>query len=166
MRKNVLVAALVGLALPAMALATQPLLIRVDGRTVPMREIVQVMQTAAGPVRIRTWSWRGPDGAATFQVSESRNASPGVPAWALAQMSALQAQMRQLQAMLVQPLLMRSVPQPVAFGPLLLLPGRVPLEVRLVQPMMPLPARVLVLLPGPAPHARPASPPRVRGRLT
>lgn len=172
MRKNVLASALAGLVLPALAPAAQPLLIRVDGHEVPMREVVQVVHTAAGPVYIRTWSWREPKGPATFQVSESRGASPAMPAWAVAQMGALRAQIRLIEAALTQPLRMPMVPVPTVFGqPLLLpLPGRLPAEVRFLQPMVPLrvvpvPMRVLVILPAPTPHVAPSAPVRPRGRL-
>jgi hypothetical protein len=173
MRKNVLAVALAGLALPALALAAQPVLIRVDGHKVPMHEVMQVMHTAAGPVYVRTWSWRGPHGTATFQVSESRGARPAVPAWAMAQMGALQAQMRLIEAALTRPLLMPALPIPTLFGQSLLLPlpGRAPVEVRFLQPMiplrvMPVPERVFVILPAPSPHAAaPSVPVRSGGRL-
>lgn len=164
MRKNVLLVALVALALPVAALAAQPVRIRVDGQFVPVHQVTQVVHTAAGPVRVRTWSWRGPDGTATFQVSESRNASPAMAARVVAQMRTLQAQLRQIQAMWRQPLLMSSLPVRVAFGrPLLLpLPGQAPIEVRFLRPIIPMglapmPARILLLLPA-HPHARPPTP--------
>ena len=176
MRKRVLAGALAGLALPALALAAQPMLIRVEGQTLPMREVVRVVHTSAGPVRVRTWSWRGPNGAAMIQVSESRGASVAMPAWAMAQMSALQAQMQQMRLIetaLAQPWLAPSMPMPVAFGqPLLLpMPVQAPLEVRFLQPMIPLraaplPARFIVILPAQAaPHAPPPAPARHRGHL-
>jgi len=164
MRKNVLLVALVALALPMVALAAQPVRIRVDGQFVPVHRVTQVVHTGAGPVCVRTWSWRGPDGTATFRVSESRGASPAMAARVVAQMRALQAQMRQIQAMWEQPLLMPSLPVRVAFGqPLLMpLPGQAPVEVRFLRPMIPLgmapmPARILLLLPA-HPHAVPPAP--------
>ena len=170
MRKNVLAAALAGLVLPALALAAQPLLIRVDGHEVPMREVVKVIHTAAGPVYLRTWSWRGPKGSATLQVSESRGARPVMPSWVMARMGALRAQIRLIEAALTQPLRMPLVPVPTVYGqPLLLpLPGRLPVEVRFLQPMIPLravPMRVFLILPAPIPHVAPSAPVRPRGRL-
>jgi hypothetical protein len=174
MRTRVLAVALAGLALPALALAAQPVFIRVDGHTVPMREVVQVVNTTAGPVRVRTWSWRGPNGAAAFQVSESRGAGAALPSWALAQMRAMQAQMRQMrliEAALAQPLLTPALPVPAVFGQPLLLPlGAPPVEVRYLPPMfplraVPLPVRVILFVPkAPTPHVAPP-PPRHRGRL-
>lgn len=170
MRKNVLLVALAVLGLPAAALAARPLLIRVDGHYVPMREVSQVMHTAAGPVHVRTWSWRGAGGTATIQVSESRGAGPAMPAWAVAQMRAMQAQIRQIEAMSAQPLLMSSLPIRVAFGRPLLLPlaGSAPVEVGFLRPMIPLgmapvPARILVLMPA-HPQAAPAAPSLPRGQ--
>ena len=166
MRKTALAGTLAVLALPALALAAQPLLIRVDGRTLPLREIVQVVHTEAGPLQVRTWSWRSPGGATTVQFAATRAAAAPVPVWALEQLRALQGQIRQMQLMqaaLAQPMLMPAPPLPVAFGrPLLLLPGQAPIEVRLLEPMfgfrpMPLPMRVIVIAPAkPAPRAAPA----------
>ena len=166
MRKTALAGTLAVLALPALALAAQPLLIRVDGRTLPLREIVQVVHTEAGPLQVRTWSWRSPGGATTVQFAASRAAPAPVPVWALEQLRALQGQIRQMQLMqaaLAQPMLMPAPPLRVAFGrPLLLLPGQAPIEVRLLEPMfgfrpMPLPMRVIVIAPAkPAPRAAPA----------
>lgn len=172
MRKNVLVLALAATVLPALALAAQPVLIRVEGHYVPAQEVVQVIHTAAGPVRIHTWSWRGPGGAATFQVSESRGAVRPMPVWAMAQLRALQAQMQLMQVMLQQPMLGPSLPVPVAVGqPLwLALPGQAPLEVRFLRPIIPLRvaplrARILVLLPRSHPHTSPPAVRRPRGHL-
>lgn len=167
MRKTALAAAFAVLALPALALAAQPLLIRVDGRSLPMREIVEVVHTEAGPVQVRTWSWRGPGGAATLQVSESRGGAAPVPTWALEQLRALQGQIRQMQLMeaaLSQPMRMPAPPLPVVFGrPLRLpLPGQSPVAVRFLEPMFQLramaqPMRLIVIAPArPAPRPTPA----------
>ena len=173
MRNKILAMALAGLALPTLALAAQPMLIRVEGRTVPLREVVQVMHTAAGPVRVRTWSWRGPTGAATFQVTESRGASAAVPTWALEQMRAMQAQMQQMrliEAALVQPALMQSLPIPALFGEPLLAPFGMPqIAVRYLPPgvrlrVAPMPMRVIVILPRAAGAHAPA-PVRRHGRM-
>lgn len=165
MRKKILAMAVAGLAVPALALAAQPRLIRVDGHNVPLREVVQVVHTAAGPVRVRTWSWRGPDGATTIQVSESRGASPVMPSWAVEQMRALQAQMRQMrliEAAFAQP--PPSFPLRVMFGQPVLVPMQAPpVEVRFLEPVIPLrvvplPAHVIVVLPqAPLRHAAPTT---------
>ena len=178
MRKKVLAVALAGLVLPALALAAQPILVRFEGRTVPVHETVQVTHTSAGPVRVRTWSWRGPNGAATFEVSESRGPAPAVPAWALQQLRAMQAQMRQMQliqAALQQPMLMPSFPMQVLFGQPLFapMPGlQLPVELHILEPVIPLrieplPVRVIAIVP--APSRSPAAaraPARHSGLLT
>ncbi len=173
MRKKVLAVALAGIALPVLALAAQPMFIRVGSRTVPLREVVQVVRTAAGPIRVHTWRWRGPNGAAMVQVSETRSAGAPMPPWVLAQFDALQAQMQQMR--LIETALSGPMvplwPGPVMFGRLLPLPGRgVPLEVRFLQPVIPLqairaPTRVIVLLPRVAVPRAAAPPVHHRGHL-
>ena len=174
MRKRVLAVALAGIALPALALAAEPMFIRVGSRTVPLREVVQVVHTAAGPVQVHTWRWRGPNGAAVVQVSETRGAGAPMPGWVMAQFRALQAQMQQMR--LIQAALSgQMLPQmavPAMFGsPLLPLSGPgLPLEVRFLQPVIPLqaipaPTRVIVLLPRVAVPQAPPAPVRHRGHL-
>ena len=175
MRKRVLAVALAGITLPALALAAQPMFIRVGSHTVPLREVVQVVHTAAGPVQVHTWRWRGANGGGVVEVSETRGAGAPMPAWVMAQFRALQAQMQQMR--LIQAALSEQMPPqmavPAMFGqPLLLpLPGQgLPLEVRFLQPVVPLqvipaPRRVIVLLPRVAvPQAAPP-PVRHRGHL-
>ncbi len=175
MYKKVLVVTLAGLALPALALAAQPLWVHFDGHRIPVRETVQVERTPSGPVSVRTWSWSGPNGAATFQVSESRSASSAMPAWALAQMRALQMQMRQMrlmQAAFDQSFLAPPPDIRVVLGQRLPLPaGALPSEVRVVRPWIALPPawvpmRVIAIVPAPAvPHVAPRSPLPRHGRL-
>lgn len=181
MRKQVLAVALSGLALPALALAAHPPLIRVAGHTVPVREVVRTVHTAAGPVRVQTWSWQGPDGATIVRVAESRGARIAMPAWAIEQMSALRPQIRQLQLIetaLAQPLMGASLPFPIAFGqPLMPLPAQVSsLPVRFVDvvPIIPLrmvrlvrlPLRVIVISPDrSAPQTAPPAHSRPHGHL-
>jgi hypothetical protein len=177
MRKKVLAAALVGVGLPALALAAQPILVRFEGRTVPVHETVRMIRSSAGPVRVRTWSWRGPNGAAIVQVSESRGAAPAVPAWALEQMRAMQAQMRQMQliqAALQQPMLMPSFPMQVLFGQPLFAPMsglQLPVELHILEPVIPLrieplPVRVITIVPAPSAPAAHRAPARHSGLLT
>lgn len=174
MQKKVLAVALAGLLLPAIALASRPLLVRFDGHTVPMRETVKVTHTPSGVVRVRTWSWQGPNGATTFQVSESRDASGHMPTWALAQMRELQMQMRQMrriESALKQPLL--APPLHVAFSePLLIpMPGLAPtLRLRILQPVIEpralLPESVIVIGPMARRAASPLTPARHLGLRT
>lgn len=173
-RKFLVAVALSGLALPALALASQPLLVRFDGHVVPMQETVQVTRTPAGRVQVHTWTWHGPDGALTMQVSESRGAGAPPPAWALTQMRELRMEMQQLnriEAALEQPLLVPSPPIPVVLSePMLLpLPGLAPPPDMHVLQWVIVP-RALVLAPFHAlvsqplpPHTAPAAPMRHHG---
>ncbi len=155
MRKKTLLAALAAIGLPALALAAQPLMVRFDGHEVPVHESVRVVQTALGPMRVRSWSWQGPGGAASIQVS---SAGPGVmPAWALAQMRSMQAQMRQIQATLAQPFPSRLLPFSASFAQPALVPvpsfaPLVPVAFpQLLAPLeiVPQATRVIVVLPAP-----------------
>lgn len=163
--KRILAVALTGVILPALALAS-PLLVHFDGRTVPMREKVQVTHTPAGTVRVRTWSWEGPGGAVTLRVSESPGTTAAMPAWAVAQMRELQQQMRQMQrieAALQQPLLAPSAPLPVvSTAPLVVTMPRLglPLETGILQPLIVpqvvLPAPLIAIIPSSPSSATPA----------
>jgi hypothetical protein len=176
MQKKVLLAvALSGLLLPALAPASQPLLVRFDGHTVPMHETVQVMHTADGNVRVHTWSWHGPDGAATLQVSESRGVGASMPSWALAQMRELRMQMRQMhriEAAMEQSLFAASPSVSVDLAEPLVLPFpqlSPSLQMRLVQPLIVpqtlLPERVIVIRPT-TPHLTSPSPASHQGLRT
>lgn len=175
MYKKFLVVALCGLALPALALASQPLLVRFDGHTVPMQKTVQVTRIPAARVQVHTWTWHGPDGVLTMQVSESRGAGAPPPAWALSQMRELRMNMQQLngiEAAIEQPLLAPLPPIPVVLSaPMLLpLPGLAPApEVHVLQwvivprgLMLLVPLHALVPQPSP-PHTVPSAPMRHRG---
>ncbi len=170
-----------GIAMPVLALAAQPLLVNFDGRTVPMHEQVSTVQTAAGPMQVRTWRWSGPGGNAMIRVSESSGAgTAAMPHWALAQMRAMQAQMQQMQA--VQTQLTRALlapglgtPMPTLFAQPFAPALSSPLQVRFLEPMLPLqvlPAgRVIIILPASAlppitAPAHPVAPAKPRGELT
>lgn len=170
-QKKILAVALTGLILPALALGS-PLLVHFDGRTVPMRENVQVTHTPAGTVRVRTWSWRGPGGAVTLRMSESPGTTAAMPAWAVTQMRELQLQMRQMQrieAALEQPLLAPSPPIPVGLTEPFVVPMPrlgLPLETGILQPVIVpqalLPASVIAIVPA-SPRSAPHAPAHDRG---
>jgi hypothetical protein len=159
MQKKVLAMALAGslLLLPALAMAASPVMVRFDGHAIPMQQTIRVIRTPDGLVRVRTWSWHGPGGAARFQVSESRGTNSPLPAWALAQMRELQVQMRRMrriEAALEQPLWAAPPSLPVVLGaPLAMpLPGLgLPLATGVLQPLIvpraSLPVRVIVITP-------------------
>ena len=173
MRKRVLATALAAVvAVPVLALAAAPLRVRFEGCGVPVHETVQVEHTASGPVQVRTWSWRGPGGAALLRVSASEGGT-GMPRWALRQLRLMQAQMAQMQAMqaaLLQPMRVWPAPLPALLARPAWMPAP-PLQMHLLRPGVPtiaLPQPVIVLhLAAPAPPApRPAAPAHPPGELT
>ncbi|MHB8385358.1 hypothetical protein [Metallibacterium sp.] len=137
-----------GACIPAIALAAQPLLVHFDGRNLPMHETTQVERTAAGPVQVRTWTWRSPQGNDTIMVQRS-NGATALPAWALQQMRAMQAQMQQMQNLetsmdmqwmtpLQTQTLSATLEQPLWSAPAL--PAHLPIAVTFAQPQESLPA--------------------------
>ena len=101
---------------PAVALAAQPLFLNVDGHVVPAKSETRVIQTAAGPMKVSTWSWHSPNGGSVI-VQSSDGGAP--PSWALAQMRAMDAQVRAMQIQMQQL-------QNVAFSGALALPAPMP----------------------------------------
>ncbi|MCK9367997.1 MAG: hypothetical protein M0P72_12740 [Metallibacterium scheffleri] len=150
-----------GACIPAIALATQPLLVHFDGRSLPMHETVRVLHGAAGPVQVRTWTWRSPQGNDSIVIERS-NDGAAMPTWALQQMRAMQAQMTQMQAIetsmnrqMLMPLQMFSTRR---LQPLLLMPrGLIPVAYgQAIGPMPlfrpPLPVTLIIV---PASHGTP-----------
>lgn len=81
---------------PVLALAAEPMLVKIDGKTVAAHETSRVIQTAAGPAHVKTWSWHSPDGQSSFVMQSSTGGTP--PAAMLYQMQAQMAQMQVMQA--------------------------------------------------------------------
>jgi hypothetical protein len=73
-----------------------PMLVSVNGQTVPVKAETRVIQTANGPMKVSTWSWHSPQGGSSFEMQSSTGGAPS-PA-ALRQMQAMQDQMRVMQA--------------------------------------------------------------------
>ncbi|HHL4079139.1 hypothetical protein [Burkholderia sola] len=138
------------------AAAAQPMFVNVDGQAVPVKAETRVVQTAVGPMKVSTWSWRSPQGGASFEMQTSSGGMP--PAAALrqiqaaqyrmqaaqAQMVAMQQQMMALQHIALANAFAMSVPQPVGFA----------------IPAWAAPQPVLVIVPAqpPMPSAAPATP--------
>jgi hypothetical protein len=80
---------------PALVLADQPVMVRVNGQVVPVQQSTNIVQTAAGPARVSTWSWHSPDGSSNVQMVSSTGGAP--PEWARRQMQAMQSQMQLMQ---------------------------------------------------------------------
>ncbi|WP_027794743.1 hypothetical protein [Paraburkholderia acidipaludis] len=92
--RTVFTAGAIALA-PALALADQPVMVRVNGQVIPVQQSTHIVQTSAGPARVSTWSWHSPDGHANVQMMSSTGGAP--PEWALRQMQAMQSQMQLMQ---------------------------------------------------------------------
>ncbi|MDY0329472.1 MAG: hypothetical protein RBR52_03125 [Thiomonas sp.] len=135
MQPKTLIAAL-ALALPAAAFAAQPLAVRFDGRDMPMHETVEVVHTAAGPMQVKTWTWQSPQGHASVVIQQSQGGA--MPAWAVQQMQALQAQFAQAQQIMAR----MNAQMQSAFGPLYTVPVLLPQAPCIVQQVTPVRVRV------------------------
>ncbi|UEP50428.1 hypothetical protein LMA00_25890 [Burkholderia ambifaria] len=103
----------------AAAPAAQPMFVNVNGQAVPVKTDTRVVQTAVGPMQVRTWSWHSPHGGASFEMQTSSSGNMP-PAAALRQMHAAQALMiaMQQQMMALQHIALANafampMPQPV-----------------------------------------------------
>ncbi|WP_322013280.1 hypothetical protein [Paraburkholderia sp. J12] len=92
--RTVFTAGAIALA-PALALADQPVTVRVNGQLIPVQENTHIVQTAAGPARVSSWSWHSPDGSSTLQMMSSSGGAP--PEWTQHQMLAMKSQMQLMQ---------------------------------------------------------------------
>lgn len=85
---------------PVMAMGAPAALLRIDGSAVPVHESTRIVQTAAGPARVSTWSWQGPRERGRIVVRTTTGGAP--PAWALRQMRDMQREMNAMQAQFAQ----------------------------------------------------------------
>ncbi|MCC8395710.1 hypothetical protein LJ656_24305 [Paraburkholderia sp. MMS20-SJTR3] len=93
-------------AQPAEQAAAQPLFISVNGQAVPVKTETRVVQTASGPLKISTWSWRSPQGGASVAMQSGTTSVP--PELALRQMQAMQAMQYQMRAAQMQMIAMQQ----------------------------------------------------------
>jgi len=154
MRFRTAIAAAALVIAPTVALAAQPLFVNVNGHVVPARSETHVIRTAAGPMKVSTWSWHSPNGAGSIVVQSSSGGPP--PAWALAQMRAISAQMQAMQVQMQQL-------QHATFDDAFTLPA--PMQVLFAVPAWAAPGPVIVMDPGRAPGvpAAPVAPARAPG---
>ncbi|WP_175691303.1 hypothetical protein [Burkholderia anthina] len=136
----------------ATAPAAQPMFVNVDGHAVPVKAETHVVRTAAGPMKVSTWSWHSPHGGASFEMQTSTGGMP--PAAALQQMQAAQAQMAAMQQQMM-------VLQHVAFGDAFALP--MPQPVGFAMPLWAMPEPVVVIVPAQPPTQSIAPAPAARG---
>ncbi|WP_269508487.1 hypothetical protein [Burkholderia sp. IMCC1007] len=142
----------------ATAPAAQPMFVNVDGHAVPVKAETRVVQTAAGPMKVSTWSWHSPHGGASFEMQTSTGGMP--PAAALRQIQAAQALMAAMQQQTM-------ALQHVAFGDAFAMP--MPHPVGFAMPMWAMPEPVVVIVPAQptqsiAPAPAPAAPARPAAR--
>ncbi|UEP31474.1 MULTISPECIES: hypothetical protein [unclassified Burkholderia] len=143
--------------------AAQPMFVNVNGQAVPVKADTRVVQTAVGPMQVRTWSWHSPHGGASFEMQTS-SAGSMPPAAALRQMQVAQYQMQAAQAQMVamqQMMALQHValanafampmPQPVGFA---MPPWAMPEPVVVIVPAQP---STRALAPAPSAPARPAA---------
>jgi hypothetical protein len=127
--------------------------VSVDGQFVQAKSETRMIQTAAGPVKVSTWSWRSPNGASSIVVQSSSGGAP--PDWALSQMRAMNTQMQAMQSQMQQL-------QHAAFDGEFAL--AVPMPVLFAMPAWEVSEPMIVVDPDPAPvPATPAAPPRAQG---
>ncbi|WP_246793535.1 YdgA family protein [Burkholderia perseverans] len=156
---------------PVLAMASDPVFVQVDGQPVAAHETSRIVQTAAGPAHVKTWSWQSPDGGASFvmQTSSSGGAAPAAPSMSPAMMRQMQARMQsQMRAQMAEMATLQArmqvqmqALQQAAFGGM---PGFAggPFDAMFVGPpvvVMQAPRPVLYLVPV-APPARAAAPAR------
>ncbi|MDR3098798.1 MAG: hypothetical protein LBV73_17215 [Paraburkholderia sp.] len=145
--------------------AAQPVFINVDGQTVPVKAQTHVIQTAAGPMQVRTWSWHSPNGSASYEMQTSTGSAS--PALAARQMQMAQAQMvamqRQMMAMQQQMMML----QQAAFAGGFAMPA--PQSVVFAVPMWAMPDPVVIVepvqrapVPATAPRNTPARSPEIK----
>ncbi|MFP3710482.1 hypothetical protein SB783_41625, partial [Paraburkholderia sp. SIMBA_009] len=104
----------------------------------------RVVQTAVGPMQVRTWSWHSPRGGASFEMQTSSSGSMP-PAAALRQMQVAQYQMQAAQAQMVAIQQQMMALQHVALANAFAMP--MPQPVGFAMPMWAMPQPVVVIVP-------------------
>lgn len=142
---------------PSAQTAAQPMFVNVNGQAVPVKAETRVVQTAAGPMKVSTWSWHSPQGGASFEMQSSTGGMP--PALAMQQMRAMQYQMRMAQAQMMAMQQQMLALQQAAFANTFAVPSQ--RTVVFAAPMWAMPEPVVVLVPAQRtapPAAAPAKP--------
>jgi hypothetical protein len=129
--------------------AAKPLFINVNGQAVPVKAETRVVQTAAGPMKVSTWSWHSPQGGASFEMQTSTGGMP--PASALRQMRAMQYQMQAAQAQMMAMQRQMLALQHAAFATAFAAPAQQ--AVVYAAPLWAMPEPVVVVIP--TPHVAP-----------
>jgi len=130
--------------------ATQPMFVNFNGQAVPVQAKTEVVQTATGPMQVRTWSWHSPQGGASFEVQTSTGGEP--PALALRQMQAAEYQIQMAQTQMAAMQRQMAALQQTVFGNVFTMPTPQAVVFALPSWVMPAPFSVVA----PAQHAAPA----------
>lgn len=142
---------------PSAQTAAQPMFVNVNGQAVPVKAETHVVQTAAGPMKVSTWSWHSPQGGASFEMQSSTGDMP--PALAMQQVRAMQYQMRMAQAQMMAMQQQMLALQQAAFTSTFAVPSQ--RTVVFAAPMWAMPEPVVVVVPAQRaapPAAAPAKP--------
>ncbi|WP_175751712.1 hypothetical protein [Burkholderia ambifaria] len=135
----------------AAAPAAQPMFVNVNGQAVPVKTDTRVVQTAVGPMQVRTWSWHSPHGGASFEMQTSSSGNIP-PAAALRQMQVAQYQMQAAQAQMIAMQQQMMALQHIALANAFAMP--MPQPVVVIVPAQP---STRALAPAPSAPARPAA---------
>ncbi|WP_028221643.1 hypothetical protein [Paraburkholderia oxyphila] len=138
--------------------AVQPMFVNVNGQAVPVKAETHVVNTAAGPMKVSTWSWHSPHGGASFEMQTSTGGAP--PAIALRQMRAAQAQMVAMQQQMMAMQQQMMALQHAAFAGGFAVPA--PQHVVFAVPLWAMPDPVVIVEPAqraPVPAVAPADTP-------
>lgn len=100
--------------------AAQPMFININGQALPVKGETQVVQTAAGPMKVSTWSWHSPNGGASFEMQTSTGGA--APALALQQVRNMEYQMQAAQTQMLAMQRQMMAFQNAVFGNALTLP--------------------------------------------
>ncbi|MFX1767143.1 hypothetical protein PWP93_32100 [Paraburkholderia sp. A1RI-2L] len=137
--------------------AAQPMFVNVNGQAVPVKAETHVVQTAMGPMKVSTWSWRSPGGSSSYEMQTSTGGAPS-PA-ALRQMQAAQAQMVAMQQQMMAMQQQMMALQHAAFADGFAMPA--PRNVVFAVPLWAMPDPVVIVEPTqrvPAPAVAPQNP--------
>jgi hypothetical protein len=138
--------------------AAQPMFVNVDGQAVPVKAQTHVVQTAAGPMKVSTWSWHSPHGGASFEMQTSTGGVP--PAFAMRQMQAAQMQMAAMQQQMMAVQQQMMMLQHAAFAGGFAVPA--PQQAVFAVPLWAMPDPVVIVEPAQraaVPAVAPATPP-------
>ncbi|MDR8726432.1 hypothetical protein [Burkholderia pseudomultivorans] len=135
--------------------AAQPMFVNVNGQAVPVKAETRTVQTAVGPMKVSTWSWRSPHGGASFEMQTATSSGGMPPEAAMRQMQAARYQMQAAQAQMIAMQQQMIALQHIALANAFAMP--MPQPVGFAVPAWAMPEPVVVIVPA-RPAARSAAP--------